>query len=106
KGGDGPGAAVGVEIERVVADHAAKIREDIGREDVFVGGDAHGLEIVGSLELRNSARRVLPLGELLKLFVWNFVTRELVADAEREVIFRSEVAFVAQREIARGAAIG
>jgi len=62
KGSDGPGAAVGIEIVGVVTDHAADIGENVGRENVLVGGDAHGLEVVCGLELRDCAGGSCPWG--------------------------------------------
>src|SRR4029077_8676913 len=51
EGSDGPGAAVGVEVVRVIAHHAANIGEDVRRKDVLVGRATHRLEIASGLEL-------------------------------------------------------
>ncbi len=53
---DGPGVGIGVEVVGVVADHAAGVDENVGREDVLVGDAAHGFEIRGGLELRAACR--------------------------------------------------
>ena len=85
---DGPGVGIGIEVVGVVADHAADVNENVGRENVLIGSAAHGLEIIGGLELGRSPgrRRRLAsksryeLGIFLHQFVGNFITGELVTD--------------------------
>jgi hypothetical protein len=110
---DWPREGVRIEIAGVVADHATDAEQNVGRENVLIGGDAHGLEIVGGLELGWSAGRRRGLTEfpqelwiLLDLLVGNFVAGEFVADAEREMVLRSEVALEACGEVADGTAVG
>ena len=74
---------VGVEIIRIVADHAAKIGHDMGRKCVLVGGDPHRLEVVRGLALARG---------LLHLFVRNIVARELMADDKAKAIVGRQVA--------------
>ena len=95
EGGDGPGAVVGIEPGGVIAHHATKVGEDIGRKDVLVRSDTHRLEIAGGLELRRCARGILQLRELLEQLVGDFVARKFVADAEGETVLRGEIALIA-----------
>ena len=94
---DGGGVWIGVEIVRVVADHASKIGEDVGRENVLISDDAHGLKVIGGLELAS---------RLLNLLIGEFKAGKCVANAQSEMVFGREVAGEGEREISSGAAVG
>ena len=94
---DGRGVGVGIEVVGVVANHAAKIGENIGRKNVLVGNDAHGFEVIGGLELA---------GGLLNLLVGKFEAGERVTNAEAEMVAGREIAGEGEREIAGGASVG
>ena len=74
-----------IQIIGVVAHHAAEIADNVGREDVLVGDDAHGFEIVAALKLA---------GVLLDDFVGDFVAGKFVADTEADAVAIGEVSFI------------
>ena len=108
KQNDRSGQGIGIKVVGVVAHHAAKIADHIGREDVPVGGNGHGLEVVGILPLaRRSlglARRIAP--SLLHDLVGNLVARQRVAHDEIDAVVRRQIALIVCGEIADGSAVG
>src|SRR5258707_4995097 len=93
---DGRGVGVGIEVVGGIANHAAKVGEKIGRENVLIRDDAHGFEITGGLELA---------GGLLNLFIGKLEARKRVAHAKAEMVFGRERAGEGEHEIASGAAV-
>ena len=77
KENDGGRQCVGVEVVPVIAHHAAKVSDDLWREDVPVGDNPHGFEIVRILLLArrsfSHARWIAP--GLLNKLVGKLVTR-------------------------------
>lgn len=97
KSDDGSGKRVGVESLRIIADHGAKIGEDVGGKSVLVGGEAEGFENGAILALR---------GGLLNEFVGDFEARKAVAEQKADAVLVREIALVTNGVIGVGAGVG
>ena len=107
---DGRGVVVGIEIVGVVAHHPVQIHHHIGRKNMLIADDAHGLDVVGGLALRAQRRRRVK-GEnvvrcLLHKFVRQLVARKFVAHDQAEPIVGRQLPLVMQRKIAQRAGVG
>ena len=101
------GQSIGVEVIAVIAHHAAKIADHIGRENVPVGDRTHGFEIVGILLLARRAcghaRGIAP--GLLHDLVGKQIARQLIPGDEVDAVIGREVALVIGGKIADGSGV-
>ena len=87
---DGGGVDIGIEMVRVVAHHAAKVGNHIGRKRVLIGDDAHRFKIIGVLKLRfrrlGGVERV-GMRRLLNLLVGKLISRKLMPHDNAQSVF-------------------
>lgn len=86
KGDDRDGKQIGIEIVRIISNHASQIGRRVRRERVGTGNHSHGFKIVRGLQL---------LIRFLNLLVWNLVACKFVSDARAQAVVRGEISLIA-----------